>query len=25
VNLDPRSAKKAINVATQVQSGGGIR
>jgi uncharacterized protein YciU (UPF0263 family) len=25
VNLDPRKAKKAIDVATQVTSGGGIR
>jgi hypothetical protein len=25
VNLDPRKAKKAIDVVTQVQKGGGIR
>jgi len=25
VNLDPRSVKKALDVVTQVQSGGGIR
>lgn len=25
VNLDPRKAKKAIDVTTQIQSGGGLR
>jgi hypothetical protein len=25
VNLDPRKAKKAIDVTTQIQTGGGLR